>query len=132
MLAAIACEIKVKDAITALASEEQKPLVNLLLENPRDWTMAAASLFDKGMGAVCGRSLRTEDKKLFKEVVLIFQDRNSIAHKDGGKVSADNVLKRHVTSAKSAFAWLDSVQEACLQPEGSSQPVVSPVADAAP
>jgi hypothetical protein len=114
MLAAIACEIKVKDVITALASEEQEPLVNLLLENPRDWTMAAASLFDKGMAAVCGRSLRVEDKSLFKEVEKIFQDRNKIAHKGGTKVSLDDVLKKHVTSAKAAFAWLDGVQSDCL------------------
>jgi hypothetical protein len=36
LLAAIACEVKVKETITIAASPEQQLLVDLLLENPRD------------------------------------------------------------------------------------------------
>jgi hypothetical protein len=112
VLAAIACEIKVKDVITSLASDEQKPLVDLLLENPRDVSLAASSLFDKGMSAVCNRSLLKEDKNLWKQVDLLFQDRNKIAHKGGKRASPDDVLRQHITSAKAAFNWLNGVQSA--------------------
>lgn len=93
LLAAIACEIKVKDTLNAMASPEQVPLLTLLLENPRDWSMTASSLFDKAARAICGRSLRDENRNLFKEIDLLFQDRNKIAHKGGEKVSPDILLK---------------------------------------
>lgn len=109
LLAAIACEIKVKDAITALASPEQQSLVNLLLESPRDWTMTAVSLFGKGLKAICGKSLRDEDRSLYNEIDLLFQDRNRIAHRGGIRVSSDNILRNHIASAKSAFEWLDKL-----------------------
>jgi hypothetical protein len=109
LLAAIACEIKVKAAITTLASPEQLPLVNLLLENPRDWTMAAAALFDKGLKAVSNISLRDEDRPLYNQIDLLFQDRNKIAHRGGVRVSHDVTLIKHITSAKLAFEWLDGI-----------------------
>jgi len=110
LLAAVACEIKIKDVITTLATSEQRPLVDLLLENPREWTMAAASLFDKGLKAVCGKSLREEDRNLYKKIDLLFQDRNKIAHRGGTGVSPDSTLKEHISSAKSAFEWLNGIQ----------------------
>jgi hypothetical protein len=122
LLAAVACEIKIKDTITTLASPEQRSLVNLLLENPRDWTMAAAALFDKGMEAVCGKSLRTENLDLYKEIDLLFRDRNNIAHKGGARVSPDDILIKHISSAKSAFEWLDGIlSQARVNAEDSEQ-----------
>lgn len=109
LLAAIACEIKVKEVITTLASSEQAPLVSLLLENPRDWSMGAATLFDKGMNAVCGRSLRDENRNLYKEIDLLFQDRNKIAHKGGSGLSTDDMLLKHISSADSVFQWLNGI-----------------------
>jgi hypothetical protein len=116
LLAAIACEIKIKDAIATLASVEQQSLVGLLLENPRDWTMAASSLFDKGMKAVCGKSLRDEDRLLYKEIDVLFQDRNKIAHRGGSSVSSDDILRKHIISARSAFEWLEEIQSESRQP----------------
>jgi hypothetical protein len=109
LLAAIACEVKIKDTITSLATPEQRQLVDLLLDHPRDWTMAASSLYDKGLEAVCGRSLRKENIDLYKDIDLLFQDRNRIAHKGGDRVSADDILKKHIRSAKSVFDWLDGI-----------------------
>ena len=122
LLAAVACEIKIKETISTLASSEQQPLVNLLLENPRDWTMAAAALFDKGMEAICGRSLRKENLALYKEVDLLFRDRNNIAHKGGTRVSSDDVLLKHISSAKSTFEWLDDILSQAAADSNNKEP----------
>lgn len=71
--------------------------------------MAAASLFDKGLKAVCGKSLREEDRNLYKAIDLLFQDRNKIAHRGGAGLSPDDTLKEHIRSAKSVFKWLDGI-----------------------
>jgi hypothetical protein len=109
LLAAIACEVKVKEALMAVASPAQESLVNLLLENPRDWSMAAASLFDKAMDAICGRSLRTENRVLHKDISLLYENRNRIAHRGGTGLSTDDVLRGHITSADQAFDWLNDI-----------------------
>lgn len=109
LLAAIACEVKVKDVLVSMASPDQRPVLNLLLENPRDWSMGAASLFDKAMEAVCSRLLRKEDPALYKDVDLLYQNRNKIAHRGGTGLLTDDVLRGHVVSAGQAFAWLDGI-----------------------
>jgi hypothetical protein len=60
LIAAIACEVKVKDILREKVPPERRPLLDLLLENPRDWSIAALALFDKATDAALGRSLRTD------------------------------------------------------------------------
>jgi hypothetical protein len=62
-LAAIAAEVKIKETLVILAAPEQRPVLDLVLENPRDWSMAAASLFDKALKAVAGVSLREKTSR---------------------------------------------------------------------
>jgi hypothetical protein len=109
LLAAVACETKVKTVITTLATEEKQSLVTLLLENPRDWSMSAVSLFDKGLKAICGRSLREEDKNLYKQIDMLFQDRNKIAHRGSAGISSPEALRGYVAAATAAFNWLDEL-----------------------
>jgi len=107
LAAAIATEVRVKQALRSAAADDAVPVVDFLLDNPRDVSLAAANLFDKAMQAVCGRSLRTDDRELFKEVDLLFQLRNEVAH-HGRRPTADRGA-RAVQAAGGAFAWLDSL-----------------------
>ena len=68
--------------------------------------MAASALFDKGLKSVCGKLLRDEDRSLYNDIVLLFEDRNRIAHRGGSKHSPDTTLKKLIISAKSTFKWL--------------------------
>ena len=47
LIAAVACEVKIRAFLRTSATAEQAPLMELLLSNPRDWSLAAAALFDK-------------------------------------------------------------------------------------
>jgi hypothetical protein len=52
VLAAVACEMTVKTHLRESCAADQAKLVDLVLENPRDVSLAAASLFDKGLAGV--------------------------------------------------------------------------------
>src|ERR1035438_5171317 len=80
LIAAIACEVKVKDTLRQKVSADHLPLVELILENPRDWSLAAPALFDKGIEAALGRSLRSDDRAVYKGITRLFEARNRIAH----------------------------------------------------
>jgi hypothetical protein len=108
LMAAIACEVAVKQFLRAAASPEQQELVELVLSNPRDVSLAAATLFDKGCKAVVSRSLKEENASLYKRVDKLFQDRNKIAHR-GGEGLADDVLAEHVATAREVLEWLSTV-----------------------
>ena len=107
ILAAVACEVKVKQRLYDLADKSQKPLVDLLVAHPRDYSLAAASLFDKGLAAVAGRSLRMEDKALYKKVEGLFEHRNGFAHRGDPGISTEQV-HADIATAVVAFEWLDS------------------------
>lgn len=108
MLAAVACETKIKSVLAELAAPDQEALVDLVLENPRDVSVAAASLFDKGLAAVTGTSLRLENKDLFKAVEKLFQDRNKFAHRGGGDLDP-SVITQDLHAAQRAFVWIDEM-----------------------
>ncbi len=110
--AAIACEIKVKQVLFAIASLSQQSILNLLLENPRDWSVGAAALFDKAIKAISGRSLREDDTMLYRDVVLLYENRNKIAHRGGSGLSTDDVLREHIASAGKVFNWLAEISAA--------------------
>lgn len=107
LAAAIAAEVRVKQALRSAATDGARPLVDVLLDNPRDVSLAAANLFDKAMQAVCGRSLRVDDHELFKDVESLFQVRNSVAH-HANRPTAERGA-RAVQAAVGAFAWLDTL-----------------------
>jgi hypothetical protein len=108
LLAAIACEVKIKKTLEQLASDGQLALVELVLKHPRDVSVATAALFDKALKAVCGRSLREDDPGLFKAVTRLYEVRNKIAHR-GRSVHPDGELWTHVMTAVGAFAYLDEI-----------------------
>jgi hypothetical protein len=109
LLAAIACEVKTKTTLYALASHSQLALVDVIISNPRDVSMAVVSLLDKALDAVCGRSLRRDNRDLYKAATQLFTDRNTIAHKGGGEIEPGR-LPAHLKTAVSVFNYLNSLQ----------------------
>ncbi len=107
LAAAIATEVQVKQALRSAATDDARPVVDFLLDNPRDASLAAANLFHKAMQAVCDRSLHIDDPGLFREVDLLFQLRNEVAH-HGRRPTAERGA-RAVQAAVGAFAWLASL-----------------------
>jgi hypothetical protein len=108
VLAAIACEAKVKHTLLSKADSRQRDLVELVLNNPRDVTIAAVNHLDKTMTSVCGRSLRTENAELWKDTNNLFTDRNRIAHGKSPQPK-DSELQNHTRTAVSVFQWLDTI-----------------------
>ena len=82
LMAAIACELKVKESLRDRCPDDQADLLDYVLENPREITVTAADgLFDKLMEVAQGRSLRRADGELFKRIRRLFEARNAIAHR---------------------------------------------------
>lgn len=107
LLAAIGTELAVKTALRdAAAPLGRLQLVQVLLENPRDFSVAAAALFDKVMAAVGRRSLREDNRDLFRGVERLFQTRNGIAHR--GEMPDQATTREVVVTASEALAWLRS------------------------
>ena len=79
--AAIGCEVKVKQTIRSKAPAVLIKLIDLILDSPRDWSLAAIALFDRGAEAGLRLILGRTIGELFKRVALLFEVRNKIAHK---------------------------------------------------
>jgi hypothetical protein len=106
LMAAIACEVKVKVYLRDKTDPANLPLLDFILENPREVTVTAADgLFNKLMRTAQGRSLRDADKELFKSVVRLFEVRNAVAHR--GEWPDVEEAKDLVRAAVRAFRWLD-------------------------
>jgi hypothetical protein len=106
LMAAIACELKVKKSLQERCPDDQADLLDFVLENPREITVTAADgLFDKLMEVAQGRSLRKADPELFKRIRRLFEVRNNIAHR--GIAPASEEASGLVRAARDAFTWLD-------------------------
>jgi len=112
--AAIACELKVRTVLRENSPHQKRACVDLLLEFPRDWSLAAATLFDKVTHAVFEHSLRTDDPTLYKRVVRLFELRNRIVHKRGEVVDTIDA-NEVVPAARAAFQWLNRVARADIK-----------------
>jgi hypothetical protein len=116
LMAAIACEVKVKQRLRDLVSAEARKLLDIIIDNPRDVTYQAVALFGKGLEAVCGRSLSKEDRALYSKIDKLFQVRNKIAHE--GLIPVDHEeARRLIIGAKRAFDWLDVLPKGSWTPE---------------
>ena len=107
LIAAIACEVKVKDTLRRKVPPDRLSFVDLMLDNPRDWSLAAVALFDKAMNAALGRSLRAERLEVYKDITKLFEVRNRIAHR--GERPNDEDARRVVLAAREVFRWLDGL-----------------------
>jgi hypothetical protein len=119
LTAAIAVEVRTKEVLRRAGVPPADKVVGVLLDNPRDWSLAAASLLDKPMEAVTGRSLRKEDKDLYKAAERLFSTRNGIAHRgEGARGSEPHHL---VDAASRVIAWLDTILAETVPVRGASR-----------
>lgn len=109
LIAAIACEAKVKEALRRVVSAPAAPLLDIILDNPRDVSLPVRALFDLGAKAACGRSLRDEDRTLYTQIQRLFEVRNAIAHR-GETPASDAEARDLIIAARRAFDWLDSLE----------------------
>jgi hypothetical protein len=64
------------------------------------------------MKAISGRSLKEDNKMLYRDVVLLYENRNKIAHRGGSGLSTEDVLREHIASAGKVFDWLAEISAA--------------------
>jgi hypothetical protein len=109
LLAAVACEVHIKVTLREAADAAYLPLLDVILDSPRDVTIAAGQLTDKPMDAAVGHSLRSENKPLFKKVTeRLFPLRNKVAHY-GYKPKLDEA-REALKTADELFLWLNDVR----------------------
>jgi hypothetical protein len=119
LLAAIAAEVRIKETLRESASSELRPLLDIVLDSPRDVSIAPGQLLDKPLKAVTGASLREADKPLFKRITeKLFPLRNRVAHY--GYSPAAQEARDAVATVTDLFAWLDGLEgRACGGPDRS-------------
>lgn len=106
LMAAIAAEVKVKSDLVTQATQDQRELVDYALGKQREITLTAVDgLFDKFMKAAQGRSLREDDRELFKRLGKLFEIRNSIAH--AGATPDLESARDAVRAAREAIRWVE-------------------------
>jgi hypothetical protein len=110
LLAAMACELKGKAMLKDAAGQDRLGLLlNVVLENPRTFPQAAHELFDSLCKAVLGRSLKDDNRPLFKRLRSLFELRNRVAHRGEAPPGADET-KDLVRTATEVFKWVDDVR----------------------
>lgn len=100
--------MRIKAILQAVVTPEARAVLVVLLDSPRDYSLAAYSLFDKASEAVTDRSLKKENHELFKGVSALYTKRNAIAHRRE-YASADEA-KTCLKTARGAFNWMESLE----------------------
>jgi len=119
-----AVEFRIKEVLRGAADGSTLEMLELLLTNPRDWSLAAAALWDRPSKVIIGSSLREEDPELWKRLEKLIQRRNGLAHK--GKIPASDVIKEDVKTAVRLFKWLDKTMKAGRQRSHSPPTPLAP------
>ena len=104
LIAAIACEVKVKQRLRELASPDKTALLDVILSNPRDVTQSVPQLLHKVCKGVTSTSLSDADHELYVAVERLFTLRNDVAHR--GRVPTEDQGRAAVSTAVRLFAWL--------------------------
>ena len=106
LLAAVACEAHAKEILLDRVDSVARPLLDTFLRKPRIFQEPAIELFGDVAKAVFGRSLKDDDRALWKKIDELFQARNKMAHV-ADRPSIDKA-RELVTAANQAMQWLDS------------------------
>ena len=110
LLAAIACEVKIKQSLRLACPPEAAPILAWALDNPREVTQQAVGLYHKMAKAVTGRSLHEEDRGRYKDLAELFEARNAVAHK-ASEVPSSDILRTFLSAAEFALGWCDSLHD---------------------
>jgi len=103
LLAAMACEVAIRQSLLEAAAPDAQAVLEWSLKNPRDVSVQAASLYDKGAEATTSRSLRKEYPALYKKLGNLFTARNRVAHQ--GEATDHGEAYGHVETAVASVAW---------------------------
>ena len=103
LIAAVACEVKIKKSLRGRVAPEAEDLLELALRNTRP----TVALFGKVCNAVTGRSLSEENRPLYNKLDDLFEGRNALAHH--GKIPDDARVTESLNAAREAFQWLDGL-----------------------
>lgn len=104
LIAAVACEVKVKDALRARITPGAAGLLELALRNTRP----TVALFGKVCKEVTGHSLRDHEQGvLYKKLDDLFDRRNDLAHHGAAPEAAQ--IHESLQAANEVFAWLDGL-----------------------
>lgn len=71
--------------------------------------MAAAALVDLPLKAIAARSLKEDNRDLYKAIDKLFQDRNRVAHRGGGVDLTVDDARAGVAAATALAAYLDEI-----------------------
>jgi hypothetical protein len=115
LLSAIAVELRIKRLLRRLAEPDLTRMVDLLLDNPNDWSRSPHGLFLKALPVLLGvEDVGREHRALAKRVQRLFTSRNRIAHV--GASLTRNEAVEHVATAVDAFGFMKDISQS--QPEG--------------
>jgi hypothetical protein len=107
LLAAIAVELRTKRLLQFLAEPDRVDMLDLLLDNPRDWSMSAHGLFHKAIPVMLRQEATEAHRALAKRVQHLFNVRNRLVHK-GESVSGEDA-KKYVQTARDVLTYMDSL-----------------------
>jgi hypothetical protein len=110
LLAAVASEVKIKRTLRRVTSADKLALIDNILDNPREVSVAAVNLFHTTMNATIGRSLKKDDPNLFAAITRLFEVRNRVAHR--GEQPSLEEARNLVAAAIGACKWLDELPDA--------------------
>jgi hypothetical protein len=103
LIAAVACEVKIKEFLREHIAPEADDLLELALRNTRP----TVALFGKVCKAVTGRSLSEANRPLYNKLDTLFEGRNALAHH--AEVPGDARVTESISAAREVFQWLDDL-----------------------
>lgn len=105
LLAAIALEVKVPQVLLGRASTDAQRLLEALLRRHRDSQMSTRFLLNEAVEALGGVPLKQFDGHLAKQIGLLFDLRNEVAHR--GITPELSRTRDVVFAAQRVFDWLE-------------------------
>lgn len=106
LIAAIACEVRVKQTIRDLVPADRLAMTELVLRRRSN----LPELLDEVIAAALSVTLRLDDPPLFKRVQVLAAQRNMIVHAGRSNPDTERVRTPAQTGAD-LFAWLDGLPD---------------------
>jgi len=106
-LAAIACELSIKERLIEKATPEQAELVRLLIPERGSSRLSMVDLVKGAFLPVFGRSLRENNGDLWRRYISLIEARNAFAHR--GEEFNEMVAWGHVNTAREVLEWIETI-----------------------
>lgn len=103
LVAAVACEVKSKQAIRRSVGKDRVPLAEMILKRRSN----LPELLDEVLEACCDISLRRADAELYQRVKALSYQRNAIVH-SGRRDEGGPAMAMPAATASRIFEWIDT------------------------